>query len=78
MVGGECVSLPLCRATLSPQILTDLNLEQSTWQLLYVLYRDRVASEVEGGDDPMEESLVGGRGGRVWLRHLNVACFNAT
>ena len=46
----------LCRSTLSPRMLMELNLERSTWQLLYALYLDRV--ETEGQEDEMITDLL--------------------
>ena len=45
-----------CRSTLSPRMLMELNLERSTWQLLYALYSDRV--ETEGQEDEMITDLL--------------------
>ena len=55
-IDPDCVCVALCRSTLSPRMLMELNLERSTWQLLYALYSDRV--ETEGQEDEMITDLL--------------------
>ena len=51
-----CVLCSSFRVTLFPRMLTDLNLERSTWQLIHALYQDRVESESQ--EDMVVELLV--------------------
>ena len=40
------------------QLMRDLNLERSTWELIYVLYSDRVKVETMDDDWDMEPSII--------------------
>ena len=49
---------PHCRGSLIPSLLMELNLERTTWQLLYALYTDRVEAESCADDDDMVTDII--------------------
>ncbi len=60
-----CVSIttatlsPTCRGDLYAQLMVDLNLERSTWELIRALYSDRVdADNMLGGSDSDEDGSM--------------------
>ena len=49
------------RGSRLPQLLIEVNLERSTWQLLYALYTDRVEAESHDDDEDMITDIMVGQ-----------------
>ena len=60
--GGRYINVLLfinpLRGSRLPQLLIEVNLERSTWQLLYALYTDRVEAESHGDDEDMITDIM--------------------
>lgn len=52
------VVIDALRGSRLPQLLIEVNLERSTWQLLYALYTDRVEAESHGDDEDMITDIM--------------------
>ncbi len=46
------------RTSVCAQLMVDLNLERSTWQLLHALYIDRINTQLLGEDDWEQEAMA--------------------
>ena len=47
-----------CRTNVCAQLMVDLNLERSTWQLLNALYSDRIHTQLQEQDDWEQETMA--------------------
>ena len=57
----SCYRFTNVRGSRLPQLLIEVNLERSTWQLLYALYTDRVEAESNGDDEDMITDIMVGK-----------------
>ena len=58
---STCYGFTNIRGSRLPQLLIEVNLERSTWQLLYALYTDRVEAESHGNDEDMITDIMVGK-----------------
>lgn len=59
--GESCFIVYPLRGSQLPQLLIEVNLERSTWQLLYALYTDRVEAGSHGDDEDMIMDIMVGQ-----------------